>query len=288
MKRLSLFVILFVFAGSLLATSPMKSRGVAGGIVVMPLSLHQKTGLKAYYKKKRVMLLRSQGESWAVIGIPYWQSPKPLVLSVYQGDTVKKFPVPLQRIVREKSAKKIAKRSTKKKPRYVQQIQIHNTELVSPGKENQARIKQEKKDFQCAARLFRETNAINLHFKRPVPGRITSYFGIKRLYNGHLKGWHRGLDFAGKLGTPVRAASSGVVVLAGRYFYNGNTVFIDHGQGLLTLYAHLNRIRVKKGERVQQGERIGDLGSTGRSTGPHLHFGVILNQERVNPLYFFS
>lgn len=118
--------------------------------------------------------------------------------------------------------------------------------------------------------------------------RISSPFGIRRFINGRYRGFHKGVDFAAPFGTAVFASLSGKVVLARYMPLTGNTVVIDHGWGLLTLYAHLSRIEVREGQFVKRGQEIGKVGSTGRSTGPHLHFGVYLNDVAVDPLGFLK
>ena len=118
--------------------------------------------------------------------------------------------------------------------------------------------------------------------------RISSPFGGRRFINGRPAGVHKGVDFAAPKGTPVLATLSGKVVLAGYLPLTGNTVIIDHGWGLMSLYAHLSEIKVKYGQFVKQGQIIGKVGSTGRSTGPHLHFGIYLNDVAVDPLEFLK
>jgi hypothetical protein len=118
--------------------------------------------------------------------------------------------------------------------------------------------------------------------------RISSPFGVRRYINGRYTGFHKGVDFAAPEGTPVYAVLSGKVVLARNLTLPGNTIVIDHGWGLMTLYAHLSKIEVKEGQFVKQGMEIGKVGSTGRSTGPHLHFGVYIHDIAVEPLDFLS
>lgn len=117
----------------------------------------------------------------------------------------------------------------------------------------------------------------------PVKGPISGVYGSSRTYNGVERNWHRGLDIARPTGTPVNAPASGKVVFAAMTFLNGNLIVLDHGQQLFTVYAHLNRIGVKVGDEVKQGGQIGEIGTTGRSTGPHLHWGLFWGQEALDP-----
>ncbi len=122
------------------------------------------------------------------------------------------------------------------------------------------------------------------HFTRPVastgPG---EGFGARRVINGKARSPHSGLDYAAPTGTPVVAANRGRVALVGDFFFGGRTVALDHGQGLYTLYMHLDRVQVVEGALVERGETIGAVGSTGRATGPHLHWGAQLRRARVDP-----
>lgn len=126
-------------------------------------------------------------------------------------------------------------------------------------------------------------------FSYPVSGTITGVYGSRRFYNGEERSWHKGYDFAEKTGTPIRAPQAGVVRLAlPNSYFNGNLVIVEHGYGMMTLYAHLNSIKVKEGQEVQKGDILGTLGSTGRSTGPHLHFGLYWGKMALNPMLLFK
>ena len=125
-------------------------------------------------------------------------------------------------------------------------------------------------------------------FAPPVPGASTSSFGRVTVLNGRRGGPHRGVDFQAAEGTPVLAPNAGVVVLAGDLYFTGNTVVVDHGAGLLSLMAHLSRIDVEEGRYVSAGELLGQSGSTGRVTGPHLHWAMRLGGANVDPLSLIS
>lgn len=124
---------------------------------------------------------------------------------------------------------------------------------------------------------------------RPHEGRITSEFGFRsNPFSGRGAEKHSGIDFKGQIGDPVRATASGVVAFAGRKGGYGNTVILQHSNGMSTLYAHLNRVDVQPNQKVSSGTKIGELGNTGRSTGPHLHYEVIKNEEKVNPATYMK
>ncbi len=151
---------------------------------------------------------------------------------------------------------------------------------------NRKRIARERRE---ALRIYR-TSTPKLYIKAPLDlplkSKITSRFGNKRLFNGVLKSYHSGTDFRAKTGTPIHAVANGRVVLTKNRFFAGNSVIIDHGQGIYTCYYHLSRFRVKPGERVKRGEVIGLAGATGRVTGPHLHYSVRVNGVQVDPIQF--
>jgi len=154
--------------------------------------------------------------------------------------------------------------------------------MVTPKAEDTARIAREAALLEqtfalCSPQLWER-------FQRPVDDPVNSVFGKRRLLNGKPKSPHSGTDFRSPQGTPVRSISSGRVVLAGDFFYTGLTVVIDHGEGLISLYAHLSQILVKEGATLNSGDLLGHVGSTGRSTGAHLHLTVRLLGERVDPM----
>jgi murein DD-endopeptidase MepM/ murein hydrolase activator NlpD len=125
-------------------------------------------------------------------------------------------------------------------------------------------------------------------FSVPVHGRLSSRFGLRRFFNGQPRNPHSGVDLAAPAGTPVKAPASARVIDTGEYYYNGKTVFLDHGQGLLSAYFHLSQTKVRPGQQLRRGEVIGTVGATGRATGPHLHWSVYLNGAQVDPALFVA
>lgn len=155
--------------------------------------------------------------------------------------------------------------------------------FVEPPAEEMARIKAE---VELKAKVFASSAGEPLwagSFRAPVTAPPTDSFGTRRMFNGTLASVHKGMDFRAATGTPVRAANSGVVVLARPLYYEGDCVVIDHGLGLFTISMHLSRIDVREGQQVKQGDRVGLSGATGRVTGPHLHWAVRWQDAYLDP-----
>ncbi len=151
---------------------------------------------------------------------------------------------------------------------------------------NPEALKEIEAEVQLKARVFAASGTEPLwtsSFRAPVTAPPTDSFGTRRMFNGKLASIHKGMDFRAKMGTPVRAGNSGVVVLARPLYYEGNCVVIDHGLGLFTISMHFSRIDVKEGQRVEAGEQIGLSGATGRVTGPHLHWAVRWQGAYLDP-----
>ena len=164
-----------------------------------------------------------------------------------------------------------------------QHITIKDTTKVTPPPEVLDRIARESALMNEIYELRSPTPSDLLPISVPVDGPITGVFGSRRFFNGLPRNPHSGIDYAGAQGTPIISPSPGVVALTGDFYFNGNTVMIDHGKGFVSVMCHLHEIEVEKGQRVARGERIGTVGSTGRSTGPHLHWTTRLQGIRVDP-----
>jgi murein DD-endopeptidase MepM/ murein hydrolase activator NlpD len=169
-----------------------------------------------------------------------------------------------------------------------QRLTIANKAMVNPSEESLQRIRTEAQRQRKLYKSFSAPKDLSRGFDWPLIGVTTSLFGHRRFFNDEPRSPHSGLDIAGDTGTPVRAAGNAVVTLADDLYFNGNTLFLDHGQGLITMYCHLSELLVQPGDSVEQGDTIGLVGATGRVTGPHLHWSVSLNGNRIDPESFMQ
>jgi hypothetical protein len=168
---------------------------------------------------------------------------------------------------------------------------VTQTLKVPPGQVNLspkdlARVDEEKKHIDHVLSHWSDAPPESLRLPQPVPGPRSSSFGLRRVFNGESRNPHSGMDIAAPVGTAVHVPIAGTVIDTGEFFFNGNTVFVDHGRGLISMYCHLSAIDVSPGQRLAAGDRIGAVGMTGRVTGPHLHWGLNLNRAWVDPELF--
>ena len=163
-------------------------------------------------------------------------------------------------------------------------LTIANDRLVNPPEADLVRIREETARQLAQYRRFTPRPLDLSPFQQPVGGVVSSVFGQRRVLNGQPRNPHSGLDLAADTGTPIQAPAPGTAVLTGELFFNGKTVFLDHGQGLVTMYCHMDAIAVQEGDEVGRGQVIGKVGATGRVTGAHLHWSVSLNGNRVDPV----
>lgn len=154
---------------------------------------------------------------------------------------------------------------------------------VSLSKENLDRVRRERKVIDAALTNWRDVPVAGVSLTAPVAGERSSSFGLRRFFNDEPRSPHKGMDIAAVEGTPIVAPRAGVVTATGDFYFNGNTVFVDHGQGYVTMYCHLSAIAVAEDDVVAPGDVLGNVGATGRVTGPHLHFGTYLNGTAVDP-----
>jgi len=265
LKKLSLLLLLIPTI--VLANIPVKNTPIPGGIAVIDFESNH-ANPKASYNKVPLYVQHIKDQHYQVlVGIPLMEKLGKKTIKVQDFSTrLFDFEVTEQAYTEQH----ITLKGKKKK-------------YVNPNLMHMDRIKKERPILSSARKVFSDKNLSNGLFIRPVDGITTSPFGLKRFYNGEARRPHTGLDYAGDIGTPIKAPADGKVILVGEFFFNGNAVFLDHGQGLISVYIHMNNRLVKQSQLVKQGDPIGTIGQTGRATGPHLHWGVYLNQTVINP-----
>ena len=261
-----LALLLLAFASH---AQPIVHSPVPGGVAVIPLP-DDTSPSSIHYDSKRVMTTMDSGKRLAIVGLPLGAQAGThhLEAKTHQG-----APLRLAFEVEDKAYE-------------TQHITIKDKRKVNPEKRDMERIGREQKKIRAALRHWSDSDSVGLKFLKPVQGPYSSPFGLRRYFNEQPRKPHSGIDIAAPEGAPIMAPSAGTVIDTGDYFFNGNTVFIDHGQGLITMFCHMSRIDVEPGQQVSMGEIIGQVGMTGRVTGPHLHWGVSLNDARVDPMLF--
>ncbi len=242
---------------------------VPGGVAVIDLGPARQPPT-ARRGEQSLAVVEAQGRWFALFGIPLDTVPGETEISVISGSTVT-----------------ITNVAIRAKAYPEQRLTIKDKRKVDPDPDDLARIAREREITDALKRRF-SADMPQTDFALPASGPLSSRFGLRRIFNGQPRNPHAGLDVAVGAGAPVRAPAAGVVANTGDYFFNGNTVFVDHGQGLITAYMHLSRIDVRAGQPVKKGESLGAVGATGRVTGPHLHWAVILNNTLVDPELFLA
>lgn len=237
---------------------------VPGGIATVLLP--PDTG-KAMWQGRRLLVMHHDGKAWAIVGIPLNTAPGAKeLMAIGLGHTLH---VPF-----DVDAKQYR----------VQRLTIKNKSEVTLSAQSLARVKRERQQIDAVYATFTvDIGPARFPFSLPVQGRESSPFGAQRILNGKPRKPHSGIDIAAPAGTMVRAPADGVVALVGDFFFNGNTVVIDHGDGLDSVYVHLSHIDVQQGQHVHRGDPIAAVGATGRTTGADLHWTVTLNGTYINP-----
>lgn len=155
--------------------------------------------------------------------------------------------------------------------------------MVTPPQDVYDRIAAEREQTTAAKNSISAQRLWRLPLERPVDGEVSSEYGLRRILNGKPKNPHRGQDMRSPMDNPVKSAADGIVILVGDHYYAGKSVYVDHGNGMVTLYFHLNKFLVKEGDTVKRGQPVGLSGMSGRATGPHLHFSVSVLGKLVDP-----
>lgn len=259
MRRNRIVAVIALFAGF----AAIAHAAVPGGIEVVPLP---DDAQRAMYENRPVLIVREPHPT-AIVGISLDAKlgKHALVIeSASSGRTEHAFTVT-------------------KKSYPVQRLTLADDKMVNPPAEDLVRIERETKLMNEQYGRFSPLPASPFPMMLPAVGPVSSNFGLRRILNGQPRNPHAGLDVAAPLGAKVVAPAAGTISLTGSFYFNGNTVFIDHGEGLLSMMCHLSKIEVHDGDVVTKGQEIGKVGATGRATGPHLHWSVSLNGDRVDP-----
>ncbi len=249
-----------------------RQRAVPGGIALLPLADAKAPRPHAWLGEAPVMVLQSRGKWYAVVGIALANPIGPAQIVVGDGAV---------------AAADDRNAGFEIRPWHYREQRLQ----VAPAQVNLSdadleRVGRERARIHAALATWSDSTPASLQLRAPIKGPRSSSFGLRRFFNGESRDPHSGMDIAAATGTPVHAAAAGTVVDTGNYFFNGNTVLVDHGSGLMTLYCHLSRIDVTIGDQLDSGAVLGAVGATGRVTGPHLHFGVALNRAFVDPALF--
>ncbi len=262
----------FLLIGFLCSTTAMAQlphpSPVPGGIVILAVGPTRLPAPTVYFQGNRVLVAR-HGDNWrAIVGLPLdlIAGEHTITTTDAQGASQE-----LSFVVQAKEYQ-------------AQHLTLRNKRQVNPNAKDMQRIRKDQAVMVNAFTTWSPRENINLLFDLPVQGRLSSPFGLRRFFNNEARQPHSGLDIAAPQGAPILAPADGIILETGNYFFNGNTIFIDHGQGLISMYNHLNKIHVHPGQQVLRGGKIGEVGRTGRVTGPHLHWAISLNNSRVDPL----
>jgi hypothetical protein len=252
------------------ALSLPREEPVPGGIKIIALTASATPGIPPDVESEgHRALVVSEGGKWvAVIGIPLAATIGTRQVEVRDGSGVRKLSFRI-------GPKRYAVQSLKVRPA---QVNLSPSDL--------ARAERERLRMDRVLTEWTNREPSNLLFAPPVPGIRSSSFGLRRVFNGESRNPHSGMDIAAAAGTPVHAPAAGTVVDVGDYFFTGNTVLIDHGRGLVSLYCHLSAVNVQIGQEIEAGAVLGKVGMTGRATGPHLHWAISLNRAWVDPALF--
>jgi murein DD-endopeptidase MepM/ murein hydrolase activator NlpD len=232
-----------------------------------------------------VIFVRSkQARSVTLFGQTYHLQP-------VSGEYVRFIPVPISMkpaVYTVQSADRTKKALLTVAPKKFAVDSITVSKEMNSMRQNTARIAADQKKINLARSQSANTAYFTDKFQMPAVGRLTTPYGYQRIVNGQPASRHLAIDIANKQGTPVVASNNGKVVLAESLYLTGNTIMMDHGLNLFSSYGHLSKIEVKAGQFVKKGQIIGRVGSTGFSTGPHLHYAMLIGNTFINPNPFFE
>ena len=275
MRRSRLRIIVIASAGLLVAMRVAgfdlpQPRSVPGGVAIVELGASSQAPT-ASFGALPVLGVGDAARWTAVVGIALGAKPGPSQLVVHRA-----------------GAADVRKAFVIEAVRYAEQRLSVPPGKVDLSKQDLERYERERVHLAQVAATVSDEPPASLRLLQPAAGPRSSSFGLRRIFNGQARNPHSGMDIAAAAGTPVVAAASGRVIDSGDYFFNGNTVWLDHGRGLLTMYCHLSSIAVTPGDAVAAGDVIGAVGATGRVTGAHLHWSVSLNRAMVDPELFLE
>ncbi|GMR17290.1 MAG: M23 family metallopeptidase [Gammaproteobacteria bacterium] len=261
-------LLLWLLAAAAVAAPP--NSPWPGGVAVIRVAPATAAAAPAVTFGDRPALVLRRDDAWlAIVGIPLDRAPGTATISVSgtgADEAARQFEVVAH-------------------PYREQRLSV-NRKYVDLNPEQLQRVVAERTVIDAALGGWRPDAPQTLTLAAPVAGPRSSSFGLRRFFNEQPRAPHKGMDIAATRGTPIEAPAPGVVSATGDFYFNGNTVIIDHGQGFVTLYCHLDRIDVTDGQQLVPGTRIGAVGATGRVTGAHLHFATYLNGTAVDPALF--
>lgn len=263
-----------LFAGVLLMLAPtawalMPSTPTPGGIAILTLPPDAQS---ASYEDYPIWLIHEDDRAVALVGLALDAKPGPHQLNWQDA---------------EGHVRHLA--FTVEDKHYPTQKLTVPPKMVDLDVATLERVRQEQSRIRAALTYYRPTSGdFPWPLAQPAAGPTSSPFGLRRLFNGKPRKPHSGLDIAAAEGTPIQTPAAGIVIDIGDFYFNGKTVFVDHGGGLVSMYCHLSSFAVQKGESLQPGQLLGQVGRTGRATGAHLHWGVALNGNLVDPALFLA
>ncbi len=271
MKIKVLIISWFLLGSSMLSAMPALN-AVPGGLLQLTVEQADQPAPTVTFNDRKTLVTKHNDNWITLIGIPL--STKPGEHRIYVQPVSKtKYTIVFD---------------VKPKEYPASYITIKNKRKVNPNPDDMKRINKERGRLNKDLRHWTQQQQIDLDFELPAKGRMSGVFGSRRFFNKQPRNPHSGLDIAAPTGTAVNAPAKGTVIDTGDFFFNGNTILLDHGQGLISGYFHLSAIEVKPGQQINKGDLLGRIGATGRVTGPHLHWNIYLNRTKVDPALFVN